>query len=103
RSRHTRFPRDWSSDVCSPDLEYFRRAVQARPGHGEAHFHMGYSLEKLGRKHEAATSFRLAVASRIDRKLRIKGFWKVILYYKYRSEERRVGKACQSRWSREVE
>src|SRR5690625_6374821 len=24
RRRHTRWPRDWSSDVCSSDLEYLR-------------------------------------------------------------------------------
>src|SRR5690606_40398958 len=27
RRRHTRFSRDWSSDVCSSDLEALRRAV----------------------------------------------------------------------------
>src|SRR6266508_5383699 len=25
RRRHTRWPRDWSSDVCSSDLTYYRR------------------------------------------------------------------------------
>src|SRR5690606_40443977 len=28
RRRHTRFSRDWSSDVCSSDLELFKRTVQ---------------------------------------------------------------------------
>src|SRR5690606_39885822 len=27
RRRHTRFSRDWSSDVCSSDLEYYARQV----------------------------------------------------------------------------
>src|SRR5215208_8426205 len=30
RRRHTRWPRDWSSDVCSSDLD--RRPLGARPG-----------------------------------------------------------------------
>src|SRR5215475_9104024 len=28
RRRHTRFSRDWSSDVCSSDLGYFRKAIR---------------------------------------------------------------------------
>src|SRR5207253_3834554 len=30
RRRHTRWPRDWSSDVCSSDLLRFRRFASAR-------------------------------------------------------------------------
>src|SRR2546430_12009024 len=30
RRRHTRFDCDWSSDVCSSDLEYRRRHLRAR-------------------------------------------------------------------------
>src|SRR5579884_2416534 len=30
RRRHTRWPRDWSSDVCSSDLERLRRLDAAR-------------------------------------------------------------------------
>src|SRR5690606_39809532 len=30
RRRHTRFSRDWSSDVCSSDLERTRREVEQR-------------------------------------------------------------------------
>src|SRR5690606_40591757 len=30
RRRHTRFSRDWSSDVCSSDLEALREAIAAR-------------------------------------------------------------------------
>src|SRR5690606_40685200 len=39
RRRHTRFSRDWSSDVCSSDLAIgaiFRQSVSARLGPGES-------------------------------------------------------------------
>src|SRR5690606_40799549 len=34
RRRHTRFSRDWSSDVCSSDLNNKKRLVHARPYYG---------------------------------------------------------------------
>src|SRR5436309_15804210 len=38
RRRHTRFSRDWSSDVCSSDLWWDRLSPRARPAfrHGAA-------------------------------------------------------------------
>src|SRR5439155_4609014 len=68
RRRHTRWPRDWSSDVCSSDLE---------------------SYERLRR---AAIVLPVILvfgpdAFEFDRQTRV------------RSEERRVGKECRSRWS----
>src|SRR5215475_15585116 len=62
RRRHTRFSRDWSSDVCSSDLCSAARGRSASPG---------------------ACCTAVAGASR---------GWP-------RSEERRVGKECRSRWS----
>src|SRR5439155_8852071 len=69
RRRHTRWPRDWSSDVCSSDLEALERA----------------ELERLLR-----TSYELVRAKVPKSKLSKKS---------PRSEERRVGKECRSRWS----
>src|SRR6266508_334368 len=34
RRRHTRWPRDWSSDVCSSDLGRRPALAPRRPGHG---------------------------------------------------------------------
>src|SRR5215208_7818151 len=56
RRRHTRWPRDWSSDVCSSDLSW------------------GWS--------SSLNRFPISGASPSNR-----------------SEERRVGKECRSRWS----
>src|SRR2546429_3761669 len=64
RRRHTRCSRDWSSDVCSSDLQLILQ---------------NYSHQK--RRSDAVIPKYGSVA-------------------KYnRSEERRVGKECRSRWS----
>src|SRR5205085_5327061 len=66
RRRHTRFDCDWSSDVCSSDLESRKAELLL---------------------HLPALAFRTIrlVAGAEDQRLR--------------SEERRVGKECRSRWS----
>src|SRR5256885_2045576 len=80
RRRHTRLQGDWSSDVCSSDLFVivhlgFRTQPQVECG----------VLEKLlstpGRNIKQAFSVRPDNAETV------------------RSEERRVGKECRSRWS----
>src|SRR2546426_1068551 len=67
RRRHTRLQGDWSSDVCSSDLQTLQHLLIAR-----------------------AADVRLAQAQALrlgsDAGVR-------------RSEERRVGKECRSRWS----
>src|SRR5439155_4130963 len=96
RSRHTIWPRDWSSDVCSSDLHhrcgetlavapqvpgrYFHRTYDARP-----HLERDYFLNQPG---EQCTG----------------RYWTICFQgmdegRSYRSEERRVGKECRSRWS----
>src|SRR5256886_12362251 len=88
RRRHTRFDCDWSSDVCSSDLssrgatmhqvyvggmrtEMRRREAEGRP--------LRVALVGAGR-------FGTTVAAQLGQ---MRG----------RSEERRVGKECRSRWS----
>src|SRR5438445_11082092 len=74
RRRHTRYWRDWSSDVCSSDL---RRTARCR-----------------------ATCTSTATSAN--------GLWSnwgtggvsCLKGFRSRSEERRVGKECRSRWSR---
>src|SRR5690349_23976251 len=68
RRRHTRSLRDWSSDVCSSDLLLF--AVMG----------MGAFLSVDGFFDRAAPWLATRVRTRA------------------RSEERRVGKECRSRW-----
>src|SRR5256885_5689951 len=87
RRRHTRLQGDWSSDVCSSDL---RRTVRKIPARGRRRAPRGAALDHLRqsegqRLSRALPLFALArqAAGRSSR----------------RSEERRVGKECRSRWS----
>src|SRR3989442_2970513 len=86
RRRHTRCGRDWSSDVCSSDLLLFL----TQPGSKKwrwlknAFFPSAAFLEyRYGDRWEAH-----ALWTRFSRP-----------FYLLRSEERRVGKECRSRWS----
>src|SRR5260370_21837876 len=87
RRRHTRFKCDWSSDVCSSDLEnydlvcphkiviFLRQPLAEFPskltGVAEGYAHRG-ATQPTNRQAEPSCP---------------------------RSEERRVGKECRSRWS----
>src|SRR5690606_40472519 len=89
RRRHTRFSRDWSSDVCSSDLEKWIRRHTLR--HDVAH-----TLPALGHQHESgAVAGELTLQAVPIRNLRRKQRQLVLV----RSEERRVGKEWRSRWS----
>src|SRR5204863_6427763 len=93
RRRHTRSLRDWSSDVCSSDLELARRipapgrvrarrhadARLAHPAH-RVHPHVERPPRVLELRHEVRGELSLALARFA------------------RSEERRVGKEWRARW-----
>src|SRR5256885_12059018 len=87
RRRHTRLQGDWSSDVCSSDLSQAGRAerlavatVAALRGAGmAASLQSVAALDAEQLRHHRRVLF---VASTFGR-----------------SEERRVGKECRSRWS----
>src|SRR5690606_40956063 len=94
RRRHTRFSRDWSSDVCSSDLVYdatmtlvaaMQKADSADP--------KKYLPELAKIEHEGVTG-----KISFDNKGDIKGGNLTIFTYKGRSEERRVGKGWRRRW-----
>src|SRR5215510_8166476 len=69
RRRHTRWPRDWSSDVCSSDLPSGRSTASKR-----------FSRPRWAAVDSGVKPTRTASGDG-------------------RSEERRVGKECRSRWS----
>src|SRR3712207_8533664 len=80
RRRHTRYWRDWSSDVCSSDLEATQTGatwgldrIDQRPLPLNGRF--GYTRT-------ASNVYAYIIDTGIQR-----------------SEERRVGKECRSRWS----
>src|SRR3712207_8269905 len=85
RRRHTRYWRDWSSDVCSSDLTYpdAEERSDAELGAGIA------ALIATGQG--AVIAYDASGAAEI-------GF-DALDELARRSEERRVGKECRSRWS----
>src|SRR5689334_24133818 len=88
RRRHTRWNCDWSSDVCSSDLVALRRAALRRDllvASGERH-----RLER-----EEVDLLRV-----VERELHDPADLLVVdpVDDRDRSEERRVGKECRSRW-----
>src|SRR5256885_16340866 len=102
RRRHTRLQGDWSSDVCSSDLMTVAQRVQfAMKGGSEARRTLIRDNNKVVQR-AVLQSPRLtdqeveafaAMSSLTDEILRL------IAGNRNRSEERRVGKECRSRWS----
>src|SRR3989442_10190177 len=88
RRRHTRCGRDWSSDVCSSDLAApaLFLSVDERQTYRDAQEGVERSVAELGRvrtmQEEAQWGTRPMSEDMQER-----------------SEERRVGKECRSRWS----
>src|SRR5207253_7962074 len=90
RRRHTRWPRDWSSDVCSSDL---RPAVL--PGRVVAHALQAVIAWFAGCECVACFSEWTCGANHIVPSIQGRS----PVRCRHRSEERRVGKECRSRWS----
>src|SRR3712207_7866012 len=90
RRRHTRYWRDWSSDVCSSDLLGLGFIVLTR------------ALLQL-RKRRLPVGFAEMGALDARKALLIVGVMTLHSFTEGvgigRSEERRVGKECRSRWS----
>src|SRR5256885_7856046 len=82
RRRHTRLQGDWSSDVCSSDLEKEKNPI---------------TTSAQSRQKQRNCCSRVVGRSNCRKLLKAKG--KKRLKGKSRSEERRVGKECRSRWS----
>src|SRR5256886_6424857 len=89
RRRHTRFDCDWSSDVCSSDLE----RVPAIP-----HIYVATLTRVPARNCEITSAARLP-ACPSQRGICCAGRGVASSDGTSRSEERRVGKECRSRWS----
>src|SRR2546428_3823809 len=92
RRRHTISDRDWSSDVCSSDLEIVRLHAFRRHVLGRKHQNVGQFPalrvhdEILDGPQDLTVVRHHGLSPKLGGKL-------------LRSEERRVGKECRSRWS----
>src|SRR2546427_6810771 len=89
RRRHTRFDCDWSSDVCSSDLcagaNYFNQpllhSIAIDLGISEARASLTVTMAQVS--YALGLLLLVPLGDMLER----------------RSEERRVGKECRSRWS----
>src|SRR2546421_884098 len=81
RRRHTRSDRDWSSDVCSSDLT----SLPSLEKHREVHEKQIYNLPTVDKEFKCD---EIGCTKSFDK-----------FKHLVRSEERRVGKECRSRWS----
>src|SRR5256885_6169062 len=89
RRRHTRLQGDWSSDVCSSDL-YGQASASRDPG----------LLVEFGTREDIATAIETARDAKqivVTRSALVTT--QLLDSFDLRSEERRVGKECRSRWS----
>src|SRR3712207_8592621 len=91
RRRHTRYWRDWSSDVCSSDLplrrfNYVRNSVKITVDayDGSTTFYVADPTDPLLQTYAAIFPDLFVPLANMPAE---------------RSEERRVGKECRSRWS----
>src|SRR2546430_4254304 len=87
RRRHTRFDCDWSSDVCSSDLAELH--AQREGGGRDRELREQRELPVGGELLDGVGHREIEVAVAVDGDR----------LGELRSEERRVGKECRSRWS----
>src|SRR5689334_24635671 len=80
RRRHTRWNCDWSSDVCSSDLESENLRI---------------TVQDEGRGFDPTESATLSDNGELAAQSNLAKFG----LFSIKSEERRVGKECRSRWS----
>src|SRR5207253_3826948 len=86
RRRHTRWPRDWSSDVCSSDLILISTSVAdgSKSGSSSITFSaITVSVSQATAIVQAGQTLLISGTANNDP----------------RSEERRVGKECRCRWA----
>src|SRR5690606_40881131 len=88
RRRHTRFSRDWSSDVCSSDL-YLREKSVVNDGLAKAFPNVRFEESPPELDHAGDIDYLGFVTEDKAFGIQIKPVT--------RSEERRVGKECRSR------
>src|SRR5690606_40291488 len=94
RRRHTRFSRDWSSDVCSSDLA----PEQKVRFYDIENFTLSQTFNQLEQRNfEIERNLDQQSRTTVDYAFAFKPYTFEPL--KSRSEERRVGKECSSRWS----
>src|SRR3712207_7980114 len=101
RRRHTRYWHDWSSDVCSSDLAHLFDLVLggAAAGRLEGRLAGGVLLHEIPHEAAGADILQHLLHLRLGLGRDDARAGDVLTVLGRRSEERRVGKECRSRWS----
>src|SRR5439155_17592501 len=94
RRRHTRWPRDWSSDVCSSDLQMIFHSLFFYTIFNLI-THLQLNLKQNRSENKLWNIICTLEFEKIKWELLVFTGWWVVT----RSEERRVGKECRYRWS----
>src|SRR5690606_40624292 len=89
RRRHTRFSRDWSSDVCSSDLPQNCQLLLA----------ICSCTNSLLQSNACISGARLGRPVQVQRAGTTLMHWLCCTRREHRSEERRVGKEWRTRWA----
>src|SRR5690606_40073868 len=97
RRRHTRFSRDWSSDVCSSDLNMVERSILFAKD--EVIKEMSFTELFKTETSTVENEFYTKTLQEVEKEHILKVVKKCSGRISGRSEERRVGKECRSRWS----
>src|SRR5690606_41096490 len=97
RRLHTRFSRDWSSDVCSSDLSHFAVALFEHGCHAvfDKELNVGFEYMKVGKG-----TYQMVELDGVVPYDYVAGDLSPVdhILFEVRSEERRVGRECRSRW-----
>ena len=64
----------------------FRKITEKNPDFGNAYFYIAYICEKQNRRDESIEFYRYAAERITDEDLRIKAFWKIVLYFRHRED-----------------
>src|SRR5690606_40333973 len=89
RRRHTRFSRDWSSDVCSSDLLRQSRIASVSGRLARVH------TRDANLPHTSIMTDTRSIKAPVGQ---LRTLWPFVRRHRGRSEERRGGKECRSRW-----
>src|SRR5207253_5565225 len=101
--RHTRWPRDWSSDVCSSDLNVIQSKVSAPPSalRFSRLVAMNPATNKVVWTHDDVATGGIAAGKSASCSSQVTTTAGGLVLIG-RSEERRVGKGCRCGWAREL-
>lgn len=78
--------RAYSGRNYAKAIELLHKAYRTNPSNGNPLFYIGRSYEDQRQRGQATSFYQRAVRLRMDRSLKEKAFWKIVLYHKHRMD-----------------